>query len=111
MAEAFQNCDSWLDQAVEANRTSRDYLMQHIALKLPGVKTWLPKGGYLAWVDVSSLGIGDNPALTIIEEQKVAFVPGVDHGAAYPQYVRINFAASREDIDASVNALANYLHA
>jgi cysteine-S-conjugate beta-lyase len=111
MAEAFENCDSWLDQAVEANRASRDYLIQQIDLKLPGVKTWLPKGGYLAWVDVSTLKISENPALTIIDERKVAFVPGVDHGSAYPQYVRINFAASQADIDASVDALASYLHA
>lgn len=111
MAEAFNNCEPWLDQAIEANRVSRDYLMQQISLKLPGVKSWVAKGGYLAWVDVSTLNIGENPALTVIEEKKVAFVPGVDHGAPYQQYVRINFAASKADIDSSVDALASYLNA
>ena len=111
MAEAFENGEPWLDQAVEANRESRDYLLQQVANKLPGVKTWLPKGGYLAWLDVSPLKIGENPALRIIAEQKVAFVPGEDHGPAYAQYVRINFACSKDDIDASVDALASYLNA
>lgn len=111
MAEAFANCESWLDQAVEANRISRDYLLEQINKKLPGVQTWMPRGGYLAWLDVTALNIGHNPALKIIDEKKVAFVPGVDHGPDYTQYVRINFAASKADIDASVDALASYLNA
>lgn len=111
MAEAFENGEPWLNQVVEANRETRDYLIKKVASDLPTVKTWVPTGGYLAWLDVSSLEIGPNPALKIIEEQKVAFVPGVEHGPSYTQYVRINFACSKQDIDVSIAALASYLNA
>ena len=108
MGEAFSNSIAWLDEAIELNRKSRDLFAELMAKRLPAVKHWVPAAGYLAWIDVSSLAIGDNPALKIIEEQKVAFVPGVEHGKQYEQFVRINFACHPESLERAVKALAAY---
>lgn len=108
MGEAFSNSIAWLDEAIELNRKSRDLFAELMAKHLPAVKHWVPAAGYLAWIDVSSLAIGDNPALKIIEEQKVAFVPGVEHGKQYEQFVRINFACHPESLERAVKALAAY---
>jgi cystathionine beta-lyase len=108
MGEAFSNSIAWLDDVIELNRKSRERFAELMAKHLPAVKHWVPAAGYLAWIDVSSLEIGDNPALTIIEEQKVSFVPGVDHGKQYEQFVRINFACHPESLERAVKALAAY---
>lgn len=108
MAEAFENGDDWLAATNEANRANRDRLTSLVNELLPGIPYWIPDAGYLAWLDLSSLNIGPNPALKIIEEQKVAFVPGVDLGAAYPQYIRINFACHPESLEKAVRAIAAY---
>ncbi|MDE2409747.1 MAG: aminotransferase class I/II-fold pyridoxal phosphate-dependent enzyme [Actinomycetales bacterium] len=108
MAEAFSNCDDWLAQAVAANRAGRDLLTRLMSELLPEVPYWVAQGGYLAWLDVSSLGLGENPANRILEEKRISLVPGVDHGPEYGQYVRINFATSLESIERTVAAIASY---
>ena len=108
MGEAFTNCGDWLDNAVAANLTSRELLGELIAKYLPTVKYWVPQAGFLAWLDVSSLTIGENPAARIIQEQRVAFVPGRDLGKQYDQYVRINFACHPESLERAIKALATY---
>lgn len=108
MGEAFSNCGEWLDAAIEANLASRKLLGDLIAKHLPTVKYWVPEAGFLAWLDVSSLNIGENPAARIIQEQRVAFVPGRDLGKQYDQYVRINFACHPESLERAIKALAAY---
>ena len=108
MAEAFANCDGWLAQAVEANRQGRDLLTRLLSELLPQVPYWVAQGGYLAWLDVSALNLGENPAARILEEKRISVVPGIDLGAEYGQYIRINFAASAEAIEQTVRAIAAY---
>lgn len=109
MGEAFTNCTDWLDAAIAANLTSRELLGQLVAEQLPTVKYWVPESGFLAWLDISSLNIGENPAANLIKEQRVAFVPGRDLGKQYDQYVRINFACHPDSLKRAIQALAAYV--
>ena len=108
MGEAFSNCSAWLDSAIAANLESRDLLMRLLAEHVPAVKAWVPEASYLAWLDVSSLGLGQDPAARILSEQKVAFVPGTDHGSRYTEFLRINFACHPESLERAIMALAAY---
>lgn len=108
MGEAFTNCGDWLDAAIAANLASRELLGKLIAEHLPTVRYWVPESGFLAWLDVSSLNIGVNPAARIVEEQRVAFVPGRDLGKQYDQFVRINFACHPDSLKRAIKALAAY---
>jgi cystathionine beta-lyase len=69
----------------------------------------VPESGFLAWLDISSLNIGENPAANLIKEQRVAFVPGRDLGKQYDQYVRINFACHPDSLKRAIQALAAYV--
>jgi cystathionine beta-lyase len=108
MAEAFSNCTDWLNEANQLNAKHRDLYLQLVESQLPSVKTWLPDAGYLAWLDVSKLELGENPAAKVLSEQKVAFVPGQDLGKDYSQFLRINFACHPESIERAIQALAAY---
>jgi cystathionine beta-lyase len=108
MGEAFSNCADWLDSAIATNQSSRDLLTALMAEHLPTVKYWIPAAGYLAWLDVSKLDLGPNPAARLIAEQKVAFVPGTDHGPEYDSFVRINFACHPDSLNRAIQALAAY---
>jgi cystathionine beta-lyase len=108
MGEAFSHGQPWLDAAIELNRTSRDLLFQLLDTQAPQVKYWVPQAGFLAWLDVSALKIGISPAAKILEEQKVAFVPGDELGKAYSQYLRLNFACHPDSLKRAVKALAAY---
>ena len=108
MATAYSDCDAWLRTAVSHNQQSRDYLLGQLAERLPQVRVWQPRSGYLAWLDVSALNLSDHPAEQIIREQKVAFVGGWEHGENYKNFVRVNFACNRSSIDTALDALAAY---
>ena len=107
MAEAFENGDAWLKGTMMTLADSRKLLAAEIAEKLPTVDFHLPENGYLAWLDLSSLNLGDKPAALLLAKEKVSFVPGDEHGEAYGQFVRINFACRPASIRAAIDKIAN----
>jgi cysteine-S-conjugate beta-lyase len=107
MAEAFENGDAWLKGTMMTLDDSRKLLAAEIAAKLPTIDFHLPENGYLAWLDLSSLNLGDKPAALLLAKEKVAFVPGDEHGEAYGQFVRINFACRPANIRAAIDKIAN----
>ena len=107
MTEAFENGDAWLKGTMMTLADSRKLLAAEIAEKLPTVDFHLPENGYLAWLDLSSLNLGDKPAALLLAKEKVSFVPGDEHGEAYGQFVRINFACRPASIRAAIDKIAN----
>ena len=107
MTEAFENGDAWLKGTMMTLADSRKLLAAEIAAKLPTVDFHLPENGYLAWLDLSSLNLGDKPAALLLAKERVSFVPGDDHGDAYGQFVRINFACRPASIRAAIDKIAN----
>jgi cystathionine beta-lyase len=70
----------------------------------------MPHCSYLAWIDFSAYELGDDPAGYLLENAKVAFVPGVRFGEAFSGYIRFNFATSPEIIEEAINRVAKALH-
>jgi len=51
-----------------------------------------------------------DPFTHLLEEAKVAFVPGVRFGENFSHFVRLNFATSPEIIHEAINRIARVLH-
>jgi cystathionine beta-lyase len=81
-----------------------------IASKTPGVGYRAPHCSYLAWLDLTSFNLGEDPSAVLIEKAKVAFVPGIRFGSQSSQFVRLNFATSPEILTEAFNRLATVLH-
>ena len=105
MAESYDGSADWVDQAKEVLDENRHHLLAELAEKLPQVKTQLPEATYLAWLDVSALNLGEHPAAKILEAAKVALEPGSNFGPQYGQFVRFNFASSKENITAAIDRI------
>ena len=94
MAEAYTGGVEWLDATVKTLQANHEHLQSELARLLPTVKSHLPEAGYLAWLDITNLGL-DNEE--ILEKAKVALVPGPDMGGAnYKNFARINVGTSKE---------------
>jgi cystathionine beta-lyase len=107
MAEAFKSCDTWLDNTVDTIRHNAQHLINELERVLPQVKSHLPESGYLAWLDISDLGL---TAEEIFTKAKVAMVPGPDMGGEnYKNFVRMNIGTSPEIITEGLNRIANAL--
>jgi cystathionine beta-lyase len=61
----------------------------------PAVRHHPPEATYLAWLDWRGLGLGDDPAATLLARDKVMLSSGPDFGPGGQGYARLNFATSR----------------
>ena len=106
---AFEKGEPWLDSLMAQLDNNRKLVAELIAAKTPGVGYRMPHCSYLAWLDLTSFKLGEDPSAILIEKAKVAFVPGVRFGAQSAQFVRLNFATSPEILEEAFNRLATVL--
>ncbi|WP_214468548.1 MalY/PatB family protein [Microbacterium flavescens] len=88
--------DVWLDAQLAALDLNRVLLAELLDEHVPAARYRIPDAGFLAWVDLSDLGWGDNPAVKIRREARVAFHLGPFFGEEGRGHVRINFGCSPE---------------
>jgi cysteine-S-conjugate beta-lyase len=68
-----------------------------------------PEATYLAWLDCSAIGTGDEPWKHFLDKARIATVPGPRFGAPGSGHVRFNFATSAEILDEATARMAHSL--
>jgi cystathionine beta-lyase len=101
-----EESDAWLDGLLATLDENRLLLEDLLAAHLPGARYRIPDAGYLAWIDLSALGWGDNPARKILKDARVALHFGPAFGAEGAGYVRLNFGTSAEILTEAVERIA-----
>jgi cystathionine beta-lyase len=96
VAAFSEESDVWLDAQLAALDLNRVLLAELLDEHVPAARYRIPDAGFLAWVDLSDLGWGDNPAVRIRREARVAFHLGPFFGEEGRGHVRINFGCSPE---------------
>ena len=94
---AFASTD-WLDGVIAKIVKNDDLLAELIAEHLPGVRYYRPKAGYLGWLDFRPLGLGDDPAFSILNYANVALNSGPTYGPQGRGYARVNLACEPETL-------------
>lgn len=97
--------DAWLDAQLAALDANRRLLAELLAEHLPGARYRIPDAGFLAWVDLRALGWGENPAVRIRKEAKVALHLGPHFGDEGKGHVRINFGCSPDVLREAVTRI------
>ncbi|WP_213815924.1 MalY/PatB family protein [Glaciihabitans sp. dw_435] len=103
---AYDEGGPWLDGVLAALESNRDLLRALLADRLPGVVYREPQAGYLAWLDFSALGWGDDPSVVALESARVALMPGPAFGTQGRGFVRLNFACAPEVLTEAIDRLA-----
>ena len=106
---AYAESVDWLDGLLITLDQNRKLVEKLIASKVPAIKYRIPDFGYLAWLDLSALGLGEDPAAAILEKGKLAVNGGVLYGPKHKNFVRLNFGTSPEIITEAFDRLANCL--
>jgi len=99
----------WLDEVVPYLQANRDYALQALEERIPEIRFYPPEATYLAWLDCSALDIEGSPAGFFMKHGRVALSGGRRFGAAWDQYVRLNFATSRPILTDVVDRMAKAL--
>jgi aspartate/methionine/tyrosine aminotransferase len=83
----------------------RRALMARELSKIDGVRFDLPDGAFYFFVDVSRYGDSLELARRILARRKVVTIPGESFGSGGRGYLRLSYAASREEIRRGVGAM------
>ena len=108
-AIAFKEGGIWLDTVIAILDQNRYLIQDLLSATLPSVKYHIPQNGYLAWLDLTALNLGEDPGATLIERGKVAFNSGHFYAPQTSQYVRLNFATSPEIITEAIHRIRKAL--
>jgi cystathionine beta-lyase len=103
---AFSDGQPWLDAVIGQLDENRRLLAALLAERLPAVGYVPPEASFLAWLDCTALGLGDDPAAAFLARGKVALSPGPDFGAQGRGFARLNIGTSPELIADAVGRIA-----
>lgn len=103
---AFAAGDEWLDAVVRVLDGNRRMLSELLSGRLPEVAYEPPEAGYLAWLDLSALDLGPDPAPLLLERGRVALSSGPQFGTGGEGHVRLNFGTSPALMEEAVGRIA-----
>lgn len=106
---ALKDGIDWLDGVIASLNINRKLIRNLIDTQLPAIKYRIPDFGYLAWLDLSELGLGDDPTKTIFERGKLAINSGSMYGPSHKNFARLNFGTSPEIITEAFNRITKSL--
>jgi cystathionine beta-lyase len=92
----------WLDETLSYLDQNRRALAELLAKYLPEVRYQIPEATYLAWLDFRGLELPVEPAEYLLENARVALIPGVAFGSNGAGCVRLNFATSRAILEEAI---------
>lgn len=86
----------WLDDLMAYLQNNRDFVLNAINTRLPGIQAWAPEGTYLMWLDCRRLGLGDAALKQFfVDEARVGMNPGVSFGEQGSGFMRLNIGCPK----------------
>lgn len=105
LVAAYTQGMPWRDAVLRYLRGNRDYLAREIE-QIPGLKMHSPEATYLAWIDASDIPrSAGTSAATVFERAGLGLSAGQDFLPGGTDYVRLNFACTRRNLDLAISRL------
>jgi cysteine-S-conjugate beta-lyase len=104
---AFTEGEPWLEEVLGVLDHHRHHLAELLAAPLPAIRYWPPDASYLAWLDCTALGLGDDPSAVFLARGRVALSPGPSFGRPGLGHARLNMGTSRQILAEAVDRMAS----
>ncbi len=111
-AAAVALTDPRAEEAVQSMRQSYDGRRRLIVdgLNSIGLTTFEPQGAFYAFPNIEISGMDEDTfAWTLLDEEKVAVVPGTAFGAAGKGFVRCSYATSTEKLEQALERMQSFV--
>lgn len=95
---AMSESREWLAGVLFTLDKNRMLIRHIIDTKIPSINYRIPDFGFLAWLDLAALDLGDDPAKVLLDRGRLAVNGGHMYGPSNPSFVRLNFGTSPEII-------------
>ena len=102
---AYREGTPWLEDVIAVIDHNRALLADLLAAKLPEVGYTPPRAGYLTWLDLRALELGDDPCEALLERGRVALNPGPSFGPQGKGFARLNIGTSPALVEEAVNRI------
>lgn len=103
---AYNEGAHWLDALRCYIQTNMHYLATTLNQAFPLLQWQPPESTYLAWIDLRALNIDERLLQKkLIEEQKIAIMPGYTYGEAGRGYIRLNVGCPLSKLERGVQGL------
>jgi cysteine-S-conjugate beta-lyase len=109
VAVVYREGQEWLSQLLRVLEDNRDYLLESVRTRLPGVTMTPPEATYLAWLDCREAGIPGNPYEFFLGQARVGLNDGATFGRGGEGFVRLNFGCPRSTLEEAVDRMAKAL--
>jgi aminotransferase len=106
--EALTNGESATAEMREQYRMRRNFIVK--ALNDMGLSCHLPRGSFYAFPDITSTGLSSKDfAIRLLNEEKVACVPGGAFGPSGEGFLRCCFATAFDQIQVAMDRTAKFV--
>ena len=107
--EALKNGDDSVHKMVEQYLRRRDYIVRRF--NEIGLSCHSPKGTFYAFPSVNSTGLNEiDFSHRLLDDQKVAVVPGTAFGENGKNFVRVSFSSSYEQLIEAVDRIEQFVN-
>ena len=103
---AFTEARDWLSRATAQIEANQRLLRTQLSERVPGIGYLPGSAGYLAWLDLRGIGLGENPAERVLQEARVALNNGSDFGLGGDGHARLNMATSPHTLVQAIDRIA-----
>jgi len=107
-AEAMVSGKKQVEEMKREYKRRREFVISE--LNLLGLKCQRPQGAFYAFPSVKSTGLSSMDfSRKLLEEEKVAVVPGTAFGQNLDGYIRISYASSMENLKEALSRMKKFL--
>lgn len=106
--EAFKRGDNAVEEMRSAYLARRNLIVK--GFNDLGLKTHMPKGAFYIFPDITSTGLSSEQFCeALLNEQKVACVPGTAFGEAGEGFIRVSYAYSLDELKVALARIKKFL--
>lgn len=106
--EALEHGAEDIVEMREQYRLRRNYIVK--SFNEIGLQCHLPEGAFYAFPSIASTGLNAREfSVRLLEQERVAVVPGSAFGPGGEQYVRASYCAAMDDVEQAVERIARFV--
>lgn len=108
---AYEKGDAWVDDLLAYLQGTIDWMSEFLAQDLPSVKMTPVEGTYQVWLDCTGTGLAGDALKAKLGEAGFGATPGTWFDETATQFIRVNIAAPRADIQDAIKRFRAALNA
>jgi aminotransferase len=106
--EALKHSDSEIEDMRHEYQMRRDFIVS--GFNELGLKCLMPEGAFYAFANITSTGLtSEQFCCDLLQERKVAVVPGTAFGACGEGFIRASYASSFDKLERAIDKMGRFL--